>query len=254
MIDAERMLGSLVKNALGGELSGQGKKRRKRRRKGGSSTMFGVKKSALAMGALGTAIAAFEHFSGQDTDRLGRGSTGASGSTPGPPPGAPSSGMAPPPGSAPLPPLPPIPRGDGAAGSSTAPLPPDLPPLPPTPTGGRDDSADALLLVRAMIAAAHADHELDADERARIVEAIDQSGATSEEHAFLLEEIDHPQSLASLAAAATTPDLARQVYLASSMAIDVDTESERLYLEKLAERLGLSADTVAELDAVLDGE
>jgi len=249
VIDAEKMLGSLVKNALSG---GRGRGRtRKRRGSSGASSVFGVKKSALAMGALGTAIAAFEHFSGKDTDQIGRGSAGQ-----GAPPGTPTT---PPPATtaAPLPPLPPVP------GAAAPPAPPQgLPPLPPapgsppavqeTPPTTDSGSEEALLLIQAMIAAAHADHDFDDDERATILKAVEESGVSGDDRAFLLGELDHPKSLTALAAKATSPDLARQVYLASLMAIVVDTEAEESYMAKLAERLGLSQSDVDELEGMLD--
>ena len=63
MIDAERMLGSLVRSAMSGDKR-RGRKRRRRRGGGhlGASLLGGAGKGALAMGALGVAMAAFEHL------------------------------------------------------------------------------------------------------------------------------------------------------------------------------------------------
>jgi len=237
MIDAERMLGSLVRSALSGKGTRSRKGRRSKRSLRGATSSLGIPKSAIAMGALGTAIAAFEHFSGKDTDQIGRSST------PTPPAGTPA---------APLPPLPPTP---GAATSPSA----DLPPLPtsggartPNTSSGSEASDEALLLIQAMVAAAHADHDLDGEERSRILDAIDQAGLSDDDRAFLVEELEHPKSLTALVTRATTPDLARQVYLASLMAIDVDSPAEEAYLAKLAERLELSQESIDELAAMLE--
>lgn len=231
MIDAERMLGSLVRGAM---RSG-GKRRRGRRRRGRSSMLGAGAKGALGLGALGVAIAAFEHF----TDKQ-KAAGAATPPSPPPPPGRVAASPPPPPGAAVVPPPPP--PGAGVA-----------PPAPPA-AAASDPQAEAMLLVRAMIAAANADHELDADERQRILQAVDDAGLGDEERAFLIGELESPMGLSELAAAATTPALAREIYLASLMAIEVDTRAEESYLARLASRLGLAAEEVAELERVLESE
>ena len=238
MIDAERMLGSLVRNAMGG-----GRSRGRRRRRRGSSLLGGVGKGTLALGALGVAIGAFEHF----TQKQAGAAAGAS-PAPAQPPLPPIPTLPPrntqAAGSASLPPLPPLPA--GAAPASTAP--------PPAPAAAGSDSGEALLMVRAMIAAANADHELDDDERRRILGALEDAEAGEEEKAFLLREIEEPIDLATLTAKASTPELANQVYLASLMAIEVDTRAERNYLDRLARKLSIEPERARELEAMLGGE
>lgn len=220
MIDAERMLGSLVRSAMGG---GRRRGRRRRRR----SWMGSAAKGALGLGALGVAVAAFEHFSKQS----GSASKFTGGTPAAPPGGAP-------------PPPPPGPR----AASAPPPPPPGAVASPAAAgAGGREE---ATLLVRAMIAAANADHELDEEERRRILEALEEADASEEDKAFLRGELENPIGLAALAAEATTPELASQVYLASCLAIEVDTRAERAYLDRLAERLGLAPERAAELESM----
>lgn len=232
MIDAERMLGSLVRSAMSG---GGGRRGRRNRRRGRGRSMLGMAgKGALAMGALGVAIAAFEHFT--KSQESGERFSGAS-STPNPP--------LPPPGHVAPPPPPP-----GAPRVASS-LPPPPPPIS-KPGEQIVDSDEAILLVRAMIAAAHADHEVDNEERNRILQALDASGLGDEERQFMLAELDSPADIATLAAKATTPELARQVYLASLMAIEVDTAAEEDYLSRLAAQLGLEETEVAELEGMLD--
>ena len=226
MIDAERMLGSLVRNAMSGGTTGRRGRRRKRRR---GSMLGGVGKGALAVGALGVAMAAFEHYSKQ---RSGAATGGGTGATPPPPP--------PPPGAAP-PPLPPLP----SAAAATP---------PPPPPSGEAKSSEALLLVRAMIAAANADHELDEEERQRILEALEEADAGGEEKAFLRRELEEPIDLATLAAGATSRELAEQIYLASCLAIEIDTRAERNYLDRLARRLDIAPQRAAELEATLGAD
>ena len=118
-------------------------------------------------------------------------------------------------------------------------------PPPPPPAARRDD---VLLLIRAMVAAAAADGAIDALER----EAIEQRAAAAklDEGAmeFLRGCLATPPTAAQVAAA-TPPGLARDVYLASAIAITPDTTIEREYLDTLARALGLDATTRASLDA-----
>ena len=215
----------------------------------GASLLGGASKGALALGALGVAMAAFEHFS----EKKG-GASPAAGAAPPPPPPAdlPPLPTAPgvatatpstPPASAPVPPPP-----RGAA--PVPPPPPGAAPVPPPP-GAEPAQADALLLVRAMIAAANADHELDDDERGRILRALEEAEASEEDKGFLRQELEEPVDLATLAGGATTPELASQVYLASCLAIDIDTRAERSYLDRLARRLGLEPERARELEAMV---
>ncbi len=185
------------------------------------------------MGALGVAIAAFEHLTGQEKAAAR-------------PSAAPAA--APPAGGNPAsPPLPPLP-GAPPAGS------PPLPPLPSESAAAETRPAEALLLVRAMIAAAYADHQLDEAERGRIAAAINDASETPEERETLLAELERPLDLDALAAAVTGPEIAEQVYLASKMAIDVDSPSEEHYLRRLATKLGLDESRLQELDRALEAD
>lgn len=103
------------------------------------------------------------------------------------------------------------------------------------------------LALRAMIAAAKADGQIDQTEMQKIVGKISGEGVTAEEKQFVLEEMARPLDIAALAAEARDPAQAAQVYAASILAIDVDTEQERVYLHELAAALGLDDAAVAQL-------
>lgn len=103
------------------------------------------------------------------------------------------------------------------------------------------------LVLRAMIAAAKADGEVDESEIQRIVGKIGEDGVTAEEKQFVVAELRRPLDLESLIAAVPSQAVAAQVYGASLLAIDLDTEAELAYLRQLARGLGLDADTVARL-------
>lgn len=117
-------------------------------------------------------------------------------------------------------------------------------------TGGTPVNAmmeeNARLMIRAMIQAAKADGEIDANERRKIMDHL--SDASDEEIAFVEAELDAPVDVQSLAAA-TGDTMKAQVYAAARMAIQVDTPQENAYLNQLATALGLDAATRARLDA-----
>jgi uncharacterized membrane protein YebE (DUF533 family) len=99
----------------------------------------------------------------------------------------------------------------------------------------------ALLLIRAMIAAAKADGQIDAEEQRRILGKLKEAGADAAACAFVEQEIARPSSIDDLIAGIPDRMTAAQVYMASLFAIDVDTEAEKTYLATLARRLGLPA-------------
>lgn len=196
-MDAQRLLGSLLGGSMRRSLpSGAG--------------------LALGMGAIGVAIAAWEHYSQQRAQSA---------------PGTPAVGDS-------LPPLPP---------RSVAP-----PPMPGvTPTGsavtGRDPKEAAVLLVRAMVLAAHADGAVDQSERMRILDRVESSGLSADEVAFLARELDAPPGLEELLVAVTSPELAEQVYTASLLAMRVDNNAERAYCTELGRQLALADATIRRL-------
>lgn len=102
----------------------------------------------------------------------------------------------------------------------------------------------ATLMLRAMIQAAKADGHLDAQEIERITGKLSEAGEDGEARDFVLREMRGPVDIEGLAAAARDPKQAAEVYAASLMAIEVDTQAERDYLARLATALGLSRPTV----------
>ena len=106
----------------------------------------------------------------------------------------------------------------------------------------------ALLLIRAMIAAANADGEISATERQRVLSALDEAGGGPEERQTVERELSQPQSLDALVRSVTDPDMAEQVYLASLMAVDRDHDAERAYLAYLASRLKIAPQRAEQLN------
>lgn len=114
-----------------------------------------------------------------------------------------------------------------------------------TPLGAAAEES-AKLMIRAMIQAAKSDGEIDAEERATILSHL--KDASEEEIAYVKAELDAPIDIAGLAAAVGEGAKA-QVYSAALMAITVDTEAERAYLQGFATALGLDAATLATIHA-----
>jgi uncharacterized membrane protein YebE (DUF533 family) len=111
------------------------------------------------------------------------------------------------------------------------------------------DDAHAMLLIRAMIAAANADGEISPDERQRITGKLDQAGAGPDERAVLERELQNPRSADQIIREVHDQETAEEVYLASRIAMNPDTPAEKSYLDFLAARLAIPADRLDELNA-----
>ncbi len=221
MFNPEKILGGLLSNSLGG---------------GGKKAKVG-----MGMGLIGVAMEAFEHFTEKS-------------SPPKAPPG-PGAGPPPPPAGAGRSSLPP--------GAPPAFQPPSAPPPTPGPleetepgaSGGASGSdQDAVLLIRAMISAANADGFIDADERGRILDALNQSNLSREEQTFIEQELRSPVDPGSLLHQVKSPEMARRVYTVSLMAITVDTEAEKVYMDNLARLLELDQSTLDDIHEKLGRE
>lgn len=105
---------------------------------------------------------------------------------------------------------------------------------------------DAELIVKAMINAAKADGNIDEGEIERIIGKMQEDGLTEEEKQFFQTEAAKPIDIESIAAPARgDAELAAQVYAASLLAIEVDTDAERHYLQQLSTALNLSPQVTA---------
>ncbi len=114
------------------------------------------------------------------------------------------------------------------------------------------DQATSLLILRSMIAAAACDGLVDNEERSRIVGALQQAGMDVAAAKFLDEEFARPASVADLAKAASTPQLAVQAYAAARLAVDTPSAAEAAFLTQLGSALGLDRAQVDQIDAAAD--
>ena len=216
MFNPEKLLGGLIRSSTRGRQGGLG----------------GLVSGGMAMGALGVAMEAVEHIMNKPD---------------GSPPPPQASGPPPIPGSAPLPDTP-----------AAAPPPPPMasaPPAPP-PRAGDEASAgsEAVLLIRAMIAAANADGVIDAVEREAILDRLRTVDLSPQEQAFITEELLAPADLDTIVRDVNSAELASRVYAVSLMAIKVDTDQERKYMGTLASRLGLDEAVVGRITRSLEIE
>lgn len=128
---------------------------------------------------------------------------------------------------------------------------------PPADTGFHPQQAPqgeaefALVIVRAMIAAAKADGHIDDEERRKIAERLGGLGMGPDAEQFLLSELAAPVDVEALVKAAQTEEQKVELYTASRLAIDNDTRAERGYLDLLAGRLGLPDALVDHVDATV---
>jgi uncharacterized membrane protein YebE (DUF533 family) len=118
---------------------------------------------------------------------------------------------------------------------------------PATPEEERKVEDMATLTVRAMINAAKADGQIDPQEAHRLVGKMQEDGVTEEERQFVLTEMSKPMETDAIARAVPNEQAAAQIYTASLMAIQVDTDAEKRYLQELAGKLGLNQQAVAYL-------
>lgn len=112
-------------------------------------------------------------------------------------------------------------------------------------TAGQE--ALGLTLVRAMIAAARSDGRLDAKESQTIFQRIESLGLDPESQSLLAAEMGRPVDMDAIVSSATSPEVAAEIYIASILAIDVDTAAEKSYLAMLAARLNIPPELAAEL-------
>jgi uncharacterized membrane protein YebE (DUF533 family) len=121
----------------------------------------------------------------------------------------------------------------------------------PEPEGPDAEEAEALLMVRAMIAAAKADGRVDAAERAAIAAQLDAAGLSAEERDFVLADFERPLTPEALAKEATDPMLKARLYAAAFAGAGEVTAAERAWLDALAKAMKLDKAAAAAIEARL---
>jgi uncharacterized membrane protein YebE (DUF533 family) len=131
-----------------------------------------------------------------------------------------------------------------------SPPPADSPFAPANAPQGQMQLAETLIV--AMIAAAKADGHIDAEERGRIYQRLEEGGLQPEEVAFLQRELTEPVDIDRIVAGARNKEAAVEIYTASLMAVRTDTPQEREYLATLAGRLKLEPGLVESITKTVD--
>lgn len=104
-------------------------------------------------------------------------------------------------------------------------------------------------MLKAMIAAAKADGHMDERERELVQAELHRLEADPALRGWVDAELRRPVEPAEVAAAATGPEMAAEIYLASVLVADETTTMERAYLDALAAALKLPLELRSELDA-----
>ena len=140
-------------------------------------------------------------------------------------------------------------QSQGATGASPAGAPGTAGAI--APSNQTDMQRKAMLFIRAMIQAAKADGQVDQQETQRILGKLGDIGNDAEAREFVASEMRRPIDIASLVRDVSTPQEASEVYAASLMAIEVDTQAERDYMADLARALNLPGPVVAQIHSAL---
>lgn len=115
-----------------------------------------------------------------------------------------------------------------------------------------DENTTATLMLRAMVAAAYADGEMDAAEKANIVGQLHALGLSEDQQAFIDGLLNNPVNVETLTSQISSPETQAQVYLAARQAINVDTQEEIDFLDELASGFGFDKKLKSHLDYASD--
>ena len=104
-------------------------------------------------------------------------------------------------------------------------------------------------ILKALVAAAKADGHVDERERQLIDGELNKLNGDPGLRQWLQAELNKPLDPAEVASAATTPEIAAEMYIASLILVDEEHFMERAYLEELAKQLKLDPGLKTELEA-----
>jgi uncharacterized membrane protein YebE (DUF533 family) len=145
-------------------------------------------------------------------------------------------------------------QGRAAAGTKAEPA--SLAPAPAIAAPARFEALPAPQLeqhsramLKAMIAAAKSDGHMDEREQGLVQAELARLQADPEMRVWVEAELRRPVDPAEVAGAATTPEMAAEVYLASLLVVDETTTMERAYLDELGRALKLAPGLKADLEA-----
>ncbi len=149
------------------------------------------------------------------------------------------------------------PAGTAAAGAATpaGPLPAGAVQLGVRPAQNVAEEealeATARLILKGMINAAKSDGQISPQEMQHIVGKLQESGAERQLQQWVMDQMTRPLDVQAFAAEIPNQQVAAQVYAASLLAIEVDTDAERQYLEQFAREVGLHPLVVGQIHQTL---
>ena len=112
---------------------------------------------------------------------------------------------------------------------------------PQTDADKKELEQSSELILLAMMNAIKSDGQVDQNELNRITSKFQELGVDDETQNYLTNQLKQPMETEKLIAAAQgQPQLAAQIYAASLLAIEVDTQAEKDYLGQLAAGMDLS--------------
>ena len=109
----------------------------------------------------------------------------------------------------------------------------------------------AQLVLKGMINAAKSDGQISPDEMQRIVGKLQESGADQGMQQWVLQQMQEPLNVQAFAAEIPNQEVAAQVYAASLLAVEVDTDAERQYLRAFSQATNLHPLVVGQIHQTL---
>lgn len=109
----------------------------------------------------------------------------------------------------------------------------------------------AQLVLKGMINAAKSDGQISPEEMQRIVGKLQESGADQGMQQWVMHEMQTPLNVQAFAAEIPNQEVAAQVYTASLLAVEVDTDAEKQYLQQFAQASGLHPLVVGQIHQTL---
>ncbi len=110
---------------------------------------------------------------------------------------------------------------------------------PETPAEQQAMETKAQLILKGMINIAKSDGQVSVNEIQRIAGKAQTSGMGSDDQDWLMAELRVPLNLDAFVAEIPNQEVAAEVYAASLLAVEIDTQEERDYLRAFAEKTGL---------------
>lgn len=104
-------------------------------------------------------------------------------------------------------------------------------------------------VLTAMIGAAKADGHIGPEERQLLETELGKLSSDPSDQRWLEAELARPLDPAAIAAAAKSPEMGAEMYLASLIMVDEESYMERAYLDELARQLRLAPDLKAQLES-----